>query len=190
MCEVTRREWLGQCLSAAGAVFVVQLPPQFSTPATPACEPGTLPTPARPASGFRPGAPVSRTIGAPRPDGLAVTLSGAVIGLRCGLIPNATVDFWSGDARGRQQTDAGGRYRATVIVPRPASSTGSVRAPRLNLRVDVPGKATLTTWLFLPDEIAHAQNAADPQFDELLRMKLVGQTRNAIDASFNVILDL
>lgn len=190
MCEVTRREWLGQCLSAAGAVFVVQLPAQFSSPATPPCDPATTPTPARPVAGFRPGAPVTRTIGTPRPGALAVGLSGAVIGLRCGLIAKATVDFWVGDARGRQQTDADGRYHATVIVPRPTTPTGAGGAPRVNLRVQVPGKATLTTCLFLPDEIARAQNAADPRFDELLRMKLVGQTKDAIDASFNVILDL
>jgi protocatechuate 3,4-dioxygenase beta subunit len=186
MWDLTRREWLGQWVSVAGAVFLVQVPSQFSTPAIPACDPGTKPTPARPAKGFQPGAPPQKAVAAPSQAGMALTLSGAVIGLRCGLIANATVDVWGGDARARQRTDANGRYSVTLRVPRPANGP----APRVNMRVDVPGKATLTTWLFLPDELARGQNGKDPQFDELLRMKLVTETPGAIAASFNVILDL
>ncbi len=176
MCDFTRREWLIQSLSVTGAAFAAQLPPQFSTPATPPCDPSTKPTPARAAAGFTPGAPR-----------VPVTIEGAVIGIRCGLIAAATVDFWIGDARGRQRTNAAGRYSATILVPTP---TAGVAAPRVNLRVDVPKKTTLTTYLFLPDEVAHAQNAKTEGFDPLLRMKLVKQSPDAIQVSFDVILDL
>lgn len=186
MFDLTRREWLERCLSVTGAAFVVQVPSKFSTLAIPPCDPSTKPTPARVTTGFQPGAPFTDTIVAKGQAGVPVTLHGAVIGLRCGLIPDAVIDFWIGNARGRQKTDANGRYRVTILVPKPSSGP----APRVNLRVDVPKKTTLSTCVFLPDEIAHAQNARTAGFDPLLRMKLVTETPDAIDASFDLILDL
>ena len=129
--------------------------------------------------------------------GQTLVLTGAVIGLRCGWIAGATLDAWQGDRngtsdaagmrlRGRQRTDAAGRYRLESIVPgaRPGE------APRLNLRVTVPGKATLNTMIFLPDAVAGVENRRDPQYDPLLAMTLVDRTAARVTASFNVILDL
>ena len=124
-------------------------------------------------------------------------LTGAVIGLRCGLIAGATVDAWQADAqgisdatgmrlRGRQLTDAEGRFRIETVVPGAAAG----HAPRVNLRVVVPGKATMTTVVFLPETVAGAANARDRDYDDLLKMTLVNQTSSQLTTSFNVILDL
>ena len=176
MFDLTRREWLIQSLSLTGAAFVAQLPPQFSTPATPPCDPSTKPTPGRTPIAARPSA--SR---------VPLTIEGAVIGIRCGFVAGAVLEFSIGGARERQVTNADGRYTATILVPKPVAGSP---APRVNIRVDVPKKTRLTTYLFLPDEIAHAENAKAPGFDPLLRMTLVTQRPDAIHASFDVILDL
>lgn len=179
MFDPTRREWLIQSLSLAGAAFVAQLPPQFSTPAPPACDPSTKTTPARKTPG------PSRQPSAP---GATLFLEGYVIGIRCGVIAGATVTAWIDGARTVATTDATGRYKLNLVLPK-------VAAPRVNLRVDVPpapGRkpTTLTTFLFLPDEIARAENAKAAGFDPLLRMKLLKQAPQAVTASFDVILDL
>jgi len=176
MFDLTRRECLIQLsrsLSLACAAFTTQLPAGFSTPAMPACDPATKPTPAR--------APVPVRKGAP---GRRLTLEGAVIGLRCGFVAGAAVTVSAGDAPVKAVTDASGRYRVTLVLPK---TTG---AARVNVRVDVPKKTTLTTVLFLPDEIARAENKKAAGFDPLLRMKLIKQSAGEIHASFDVILDL
>ena len=182
MWDLTRRECLIQLtrsLSVAGAAFAAQLPPGFSTPAMPACDPSTKPTPAR--------TPAARQTGAP---GRKLSLDGAVIGIRCGLVAGATVTASIGDTHAVATTNAAGRYHVDLVLPKIAA------APRINIKVDVPAKpdgrkrTTLTTSLFLPDEIAHAENAKAAGFDPLLRMKLVKQTPDVIQAGFDVILDL
>ena len=177
MFDPTRREWLIQSLSLAGAAFAAQLPPQFSTPAPPPCDPSTKTTPARKTLGAQTGAP-----------GIPLALEGFVVGIRCGVISGATVTAWIADVRAAVTTDAGGHYKLNVVLPK-------VAAPRVNLRVDVPAaagrkKTTLTTFVFLPDEIARADNANAPGFDPLLRMKLLTRSPQAVSASFDVILDL
>lgn len=179
MFDLTRREWLLQALSLAGAAFASQLPPGFSTAAMPACDPSTKPTPARKQLPDQTGAP-----------GRQLTLDGAVIGIRCGLIAGAKVIVSAGGTKTTATTDVGGRYHLRVVLPKTTGAT------RVNLRVEVPPTAerktptTLTTFLFLPDEIAHAANAKTAGFDPLLRMKLVKQTADALEARFDVILDL
>lgn len=177
MSDLTRREWIVQSLSLTGAAFVAQLPPQFSTPAPPPCDPSTKPTPMRKAVPGQTAAP-----------GTKLSLEGFVIGIRCGVIGGASVTAWAGDARTVVKTDATGRYTLSLVLP-------NIASPRVNLRIDVPKsaripKATMTTSLFLPDEIARAANAKAAGFDPLLRMKLIKQTPTAINASFDVILDL
>jgi protocatechuate 3,4-dioxygenase beta subunit len=179
MFDLTRREWFIRALSLTGAAFASQLPPGFGTAATPPCDPSTKPTPARKQLPDQTGAP-----------GRELTLDGAVIGIRCGLIAGAVVTASAGGTKVTATTDAGGRYRLRVRLPK---VTGALR---VNLHVDVPPKAerktrtTLSTFLFLPDEVARAENAKAPGFDPLLRMKLVKQTAEAIEARFDVILDL
>lgn len=172
MFDPTRREWLIQSLSLAGAAFAAQLPPQFSTPTPPPCDPSTKPTPAR--------KPIEGQTGAP---GAKLSLEGFVIGIRCGVISGATITAWAGSARTVVKTDATGRYVLNLVLPKLA-------APRVNLRVDVPKSAktpgaTLTTALFLP-----GHNTKAPGFEPLLQMKLLNQSAQSIGASFDVFLDL
>lgn len=201
---VSRRQWLGECAAALAGVALAravasaqQLPPQFGVPATPPCDPSTKPTPSRAATGFSAEAPNRTRLAEPGEPGQSLVLTGAVIGLRCGLIAGATLDVWQADAkgaidpagtrlRGRQRTDAAGRYHVETIVP--GSQPG--RAPRLNVRITVPGKATLTTLLFLPEAAGGESNSRDREFDPLLAMVLVERTAARLTASFNIILDL
>ena len=172
MFDPTRRECLIQLsrsLSLAGAAFVVQLPPGFSTPAPPPCDPSTKPARKTPAA----------QTGAP---GAQLSLEGFVIGIRCGVLVGATVTAWAGAARTVVKTDAAGHYALNLVLPKVAS-------PRVNLRVDVPKSAKtpgtmLTTYLFLPGDVAAAG------FDPLLSMKVVTRSPDAIHATFDVILDL
>ena len=174
MFDLTRRECLIQMsrsLSLVGAAFVSQLPPGFSTPAPPPCDPSTKPTPARKTPAAQTGAP-----------GAQLSLEGFVIGIRCGVLGGATVTAWAGAARTVVKTDATGHYALNVVLPKVAS-------PRVNLRIDVPKSAktpgtTLTTYLFLPGDVAGAG------FDPLLSMKVVKRSADAIHATFDVILDL
>jgi hypothetical protein len=171
MFDFTRREWLMRTLSLAGAAFAAQLPPGFSTPAPPPCDPSTKPTPARREVGGQTGEP-----------GAQLTLEGWVIGIRCGVIAGSLVTAWIGDARATATTDATGRYHLSLVLPK-------VAAPRVNLRVDVPKsaktpKTTFSTVLSLPGGAAPAGS------DALLSMKVVSRTPQKISATFDVILDL
>ena len=174
-----------------------QLPPGVGIAAPPPCDPSTKPTPSRRPAGFRANAPRRTQLTDRGEAGQPLILTGAVIGLRCGLIVGATVDVWHADAtgvldaagmrlRGRQLTDAEGRYRVETIVPGAVAG----QAPRVNLRVTVPGKATLTTTVFLPGAVAGTANAKDREFDALLTMTLIDRTPARVSAAFNVILDL
>lgn len=174
-----------------------QLPPGVGVAATPPCDPSTKPTPARAPKGFRANAPLRTTLTAASEAGPSLVLTGAVIGVRCGLIAGATVDVWQADSkgvsdpagmrlRGRQRTDAEGRYHVATVVPGAAPG----EAPRLNMRITVPGKTTLTTIIFLPAAMAGAANTSDKTFDPLLAMTLIDRTASRVTTSFNVILDL
>ncbi len=202
--KFTRRDWLTtSVVSLAGLTMwrvsaaAQQLPPGFGVAATPPCDPSTKPTPARTLTGYRAVSPARTKITEVGEPGSVLNITGAVIGLRCGLIPGATIDVWQADAngavdasgtrlRGRQLTDAEGKYRIETIVPGAIAG----QAPRVNLRITVPGKATLNTSVFLPDAVAGAANKKDAAFDPLLAMTLVDRTAARISASFNVILDL
>lgn len=201
---LTRRQWLTLWTVALGVVAgsrtsarAWQLPPGVGLAAPPPCDPSTKPTPSRTPSGYRANAPLRTQLAEPGERGTALLLTGSVIGLRCGYVADALVEIWHADAsgvvdtvgnrlRGRQRTDAQGGYRIETIVPGAARG----QAPRVNLKLTVPGKATLTTTMFLPDVVAGAANAQDKTFDPLLAMMLVGRDAKRITASFNVILDL
>jgi len=158
------------------------------------CTDKTKLTPSAPDdAGFRPGAPERKMIAPAGASGTRVVVTGGVAGLACGRIAGARVDFWQRDPsgaldatgfryRGYQLTDASGGFQLTTVMP--GASPG--RAPHLSARVVVPGKETLTTELFFPDD---RQNARDPRF----RPELVMQPRAASDVmamSFEFILDL
>lgn len=201
---LTRRQMLSRGALAVAAIAgwrvtggAQQLPPGVGVAATPPCDPSTKPTPARTPAGFRVNAPRRSTLNEKGEAGRALVLTGAVIGLRCGFIKGATIDVWQADAkgvldaagmrlRGQQLTDTDGHYHVETIVP----GAPAGQAPRINMRIVVPGKATLTTMLFLPDAVAAAANKQDTSFDPLLAMTLIDRSAARVTASFNVILDL
>ena len=120
-----------------------------------------------------------------------MTLSGYVTGLTCGRIKGARLDFWQADASGRSDnagfnlgdavlTDADGRYVFETVVP---GSEGG-RARQLGVHVEPPGKKSLTTLLFFPND---AVATKDRQFNKGLVMKAVSGATNSY--TFNFLLD-
>ena len=174
-----------------------QLPPGAGVAAMPSCDPNAKLTPARTVAGFQAGAPLRSRLTDAGERWPGLNLTGTVAGIRCGIIAGASVDIWHADGTGavgaaaalwraRQTTDALGRYTFDTIVPGAAIG----QAPRINMRVSVPGKSTLTTAVFLPEAMAAAANKHDRAYDPLLAMTLLSRTADRASASFNVILDL
>lgn len=198
---VSRRSFLGAVATLAAAGSGVRSAhaaaqgalSQFMVSA-PACTDKATLTPAAPDdAGFRPGAPRRQRLSEPGTAGAPLVVSGGVSGLTCGRIKGARVDFWQADAagvidrsgfrlRGHQLTAEDGSYSITTVVP--CASGG--RAPHLSARIEVPGKATLVTELFLPDDPA---NARDPRFKQALVMLPRASSTGRV-LSFDFILDL
>lgn len=136
--------------------------------------------------GFQPGVPRDGHVAA----GSVLAVTGTVAGVRCGLIAGATVDWWHAVGalvhRGRAVTDQAGRYR--VETPMPVGRAGA--APRMNLRVQVPGKLVFTTEVFVPPVLTGEAHVQDPSFDPRLAMTVLERRAARAVASFNVILDL
>lgn len=167
----------------------------FVTNAGPPCAPDEPLTPAVPAdSSYKKGAPLKATLVERGMAGTPLTLSGTVAGVTCGRIKGATVDVWQADAqgaydtagfrlRGRQLTDAEGRFRIETIVPGNAGG----RAKHIGLHVNVPGKADFWTEVFFPDD---PKNATDPRFKKELAMKAVQAPKGRQAGLFDVVLKL
>jgi protocatechuate 3,4-dioxygenase beta subunit len=156
----------------------------------PPCEGDARATPAVPPDAtYRPGAPRRTSLLEPGVTGQRLSLTGLVAGLSCGPIAGAELEFWQADGRGgydlsgfrlrgRQHTDADGRYRLMTVRPGPPPG----RAPHLALHVVVAGRAELWTALFLP---GHPLNARDRRHRPALEIRLTGET-----GTFDVRLDL
>ena len=165
---------------------------QFAVSAPP-CK-ADKPTPSVPAdSTYRAGSPLRTSLIEAGTPGTRLTLTGTVIGLSCGRVKGATVDFWQADDRGvydatgmrfrgHQLTDADGRYRLDTIVPGASAN----RAPHISVNVRVAGKANFWTELFFPDR---PENAKDPRVHPELVMQVTGSA-NARAAIFDILLDI
>ena len=207
MPAVTRRFWLEHtALLAVGFAWTSRAGAQgldrFVAPTAP-CEANPTLTPGVDvAAEFKPGAPARRMLLERESSAAPLSLSGTVSGLTCGRIKGARVDLWHADARGaidtqgfrlrgHQITDADGKYAFETIVPGAARG----RAPRVNLRVEVPRervlkasqRAVFLTALFFPGD---SRNAADPLFRPELVMKTGPGANAAPKYVFDVILDL
>ena len=199
MPPVTRRRALSQALAWAGAFGVVralraggqQGLDQFVN--APPCKDEKLTPAVAPQPAFAPGAPARTSLVEPGATGSRVVVAGHVIGLKCGRIKGARVDFWQANAagaypasgprlRGHQVTDADGKYRLETV--RPGAPAG--RARHLAARVEPPGKPPLTTVLFFPGDPA---NAKDKSFQPQLVMREVSGAPAGTYA-FDFILDL
>jgi protocatechuate 3,4-dioxygenase beta subunit len=124
---------------------------------------------------------------------MPLRVSGAVIGLKCGVIKNAKVEYWQADAhgqydlagfrlRGQQRTTDRGEFQVDTIVPGAAPG----RAARLHVRVTPPDHAALSTEWFFPDDPARA---TDQSFrPELLLRAVPAASGQAV--TFDVVFDL
>ena len=142
---------------------------------------------------FRSDAPMRTSLVEPGMTGPRMRLSGYVIGLKCGRIKGARVDFWQADAagvvpqkgvrgRGRQLTDAEGRFTLETVMP----GAPAGRARRLSARVEPPGKPALTTVLFFPGDPAAAKEKAFAP--SLVMRRVVGVKPDTY--AFDFVLDL
>ena len=164
-----------------------------SSPAPPPCTNTRTATPAVAASDYKAKAPVRSSLIDPGMTGPKLTISGAVIGLTCGNVKGATVELWHADGRGlydaagfkfrgQQVTDKDGKYTFATIAPGAVAG----RAKRLNAKITVPGKTTLTTQLFFSDDPLHAK---DPAFKPELLLTITGPADNRA-AAFDFILNI
>jgi Dioxygenase len=198
MTAWSRRGFLGLGLAGVVGAFgrVVSARAQgldkFMVP-SPACKDDPLTPGLADVPGFRPDAPRRSQLVEPGMPGTRLSFSGLVSGLTCGPIAGARVDLWQADGHGvmdargsrlhgYQLTGPEGQFRFETIEP---GSEGT-RARRLNVRVNVPGRATLTTQLFFPDD---PRNVADTSFRPELLLKIAGDAGSR-SATFNVVLNL
>jgi protocatechuate 3,4-dioxygenase beta subunit len=201
MPHVTRRQLLAVAASLAGSWPVVArgicalhaqgLGDFTSSAGVPTCNGARQPTPAAPAEFYKPDAPTRKSLRLVGMEGSPLTLSGAVIGLKCGVIKDAQVELWQADAagkyydtslRGQLRADAKGAFAFDTIVP--GAAPGQAR--RLHLRVTPPGKSPLATVLFFPDDPART---SDPLFKPALVMKADPAQPHSI-MTFDVVFDL
>ncbi len=142
-------------------------------PLTPACDDGDELTLEREAGPFfRPNSPLNRDLYSDAPGGERITVAGFVFDNRCRPIAGSLVEIWHADEkgdydsvgfrlRGRQFTDAQGRWWFNTIIP--ALYPGRTR--HFHFKVQRPVGRVLTTQLYFPGE---ARNAGDRLFDEAL----------------------
>jgi protocatechuate 3,4-dioxygenase beta subunit len=196
---MTRREVLALALSAPlagllrGRASASQGLGQFTAGAPPDCTNTRKLTPAADDKQFRTGSPARTSLADATTPGKKLTLTGFVIGLRCGAIKGATVDVWQADAkgvfdpagfrlRGHQLTSADGRYHVETIVPGQVAG----RPRYLGVRVQPPGKPALSTLLFFSDDPASAK---DPAVKPEQIMK-VADGKDGATATMDLVLDL
>jgi protocatechuate 3,4-dioxygenase beta subunit len=166
---------------------------KFAAAGPPTCTDTRKLTPAADDKQFRPGSPGRTWLAEAGMEGKRFTLTGAVVGVRCGAIKGAAIEVWQADARGvydpagfrlrgHQVTDANGAYKVVTIVPGAAGG----RARHLGVRVHPPDKAPFTTLLFFSDDPG---NAKDPAVKPELVMK-VADGPDGASATMDIVLDL
>lgn len=152
----TRRRFIGvaAALPFVGAAFGQDLP------LTPACGPEAALTP-RQTEGpyYTPDTPLRASLVEPGTQAERLILTGRVVSAQCRPVAGALLDFWHCDEhgvydnagfryRGHLFADAAGRFRLETIFP--AIYPG--RARHIHVKVQAPGRRTLTTQLYFPGE--------------------------------------
>jgi len=198
MPPVTRRSALTRALTWAAGLAAVRVAhaqqglDQFMVAAPPCKDEKLTPTvPPQPA--FKRDAPARTSLVEPGDTGPRVVVAGFVIGLKCGRIKGARVDFWQPDAagvypasgarlRGHQLTDGEGKFKLETIQPGVLPGRGR----HLSARVEPPGKPPLTTALYFPGD---KPNPQDKFFAPNLVMRAVAGAPAGTYA-FDFVLDL
>lgn len=128
----------------------------------------------------------------PGMTGQKLVLTGYVLDADCTPVPGALVDFWQADAegnydnsgyrlRGKQFTDAGGRYTLETVVP----GLYPGRTAHIHVKVQAPGGPLLTSQLFFPGE---AQNQTDRIFDPALLVEMQ-PAADGFTGTFNFVVN-
>ena len=198
---LSRRQWLilGLPVVASASSLLAAAAPQgldqFMTNSGPPCADDAKSTPAVAVDGtYKKGSPARTSLVEAGLTGTPLAVSGTVSGVTCGRIKGATVDIWQADAggvydmagfrlRGRQLTDAEGRFHLDTIVP----GNSGARARHLGVNVIVPGKATFWTELFFPDD---PRNGSDARYRKELALKIVQAPKGRQAATFDIVLNL
>jgi protocatechuate 3,4-dioxygenase beta subunit len=196
---MTRRQILALGLAVPGAcivplrAFARQDLSKF-TAGAPACAGNRNVTPAVTADRhFKAGAPERVSLVETGVTGKKLKIKGAVIGLKCGPVKGALLEFWQADAngvyddagfrlRGRQTSDKDGAYHLETIVPGIAEG----RARHISVKVQPPGKPYLVTSLFFDGD---PSNAKDKSVVPDLLLK-GSEDRDGGFATFDFIFDL
>ena len=188
---LTRRTMLGATAGVLGAIGAAGT--ASGQAPTPACVDGTEATARQTAGPFHtPGSPLKRDFRADDPEGVPLSLAGAVVQRSCAPVAGAVVDLWHADSRGRydntgfrlrghQITDADGRFRFDTVVP----GLYPGRTRHFHVKVGRPNGPVLTTQLYFPGE---PQNSADRLFDPVLQMR-VDAAGAGFDATFAFVVD-
>lgn len=140
---------------------------------------------------YTPNPPERTSLLEPGIPGTPLVITGYVLGLDCQPIPNALVDFWQADGngvydnagyqlRGRQFTDAAGRYTLETVVP----GLYPGRTEHIHVKVQAPNGPLLTSQLFFPGV---AQNESDGIFDARLLLS-IEETAGELAGAYNFVV--
>jgi len=191
---VTRRQFIEAGLSVSFAGFAPQGLNEFLTATVPCKD--DKPTPAaRPDVPAGTGAIERMEIVRPPSGATALTITGFVVGLKCGGIKGARVDVWHADPKGVylpgaaalrafQMTDAKGKFVFGSVMP--GAAAGKPRVLNMRVQTFMPGKADVTTVLFFPDDPLRTK---DPRYKPVLDLKISGSGTSQT-ARFDLLLDL
>lgn len=180
--------WLGRRPRAAQGLS------DFTTSnSVPSCSGTRTPTAATREEFYKPNAPVRTMLRTSDVSGTPLRVTGSVIGLKCGVIAAAVVEYWQADARGeydmtafrlrgQTRTDLKGGFEFETIVP----GAPAGRARRLHVRVTPPHHTALSTEWFFPDDPART---TDPDYRPELVLKRVPSS-NGQGVSVEVVFDL
>ena len=138
------------------------------------------------------GAPERATISDESTAGIPLTVTGTVFDASCAPVPGVLLDFWQADGngvydnagyalRGKQTTDAEGRYALTTVVP----GLYPGRTEHIHVKLTAPGRPSVTTQLFFPGA---AQNDEDGIFVPSMLVTVLDESPSAMTASFDFVL--
>nr|WP_234334217.1 hypothetical protein [Streptomyces sp. NRRL B-1347] len=161
---------------------------------TPSCDDGDDPTPPQTEGPyFKPNSPRRSSLIEAGTQGIRLTVTGYVFGLKCKPLANVLLDFWQADRRGaydnvgyrmrgHQFTNAQGAFALTTVFP----GLYPGRTRHIHVKLQAPGRPVLTTQLYFPNE---PRNNTDPIFDSRLLMNVrdVGNTK---EAEFDFVLNV
>lgn len=192
--DLSRRGLLGLGLVAGGGLWRPLLTrAETPLPLTLACRDDNDQTPAQTEGPyFTPNSPERSDLVEAGIPGNRIRLTGHVLDRHCNPIPNALLDLWHCDGKGRYDnqgyrlrghnfTDDRGFFEFRTVTP----GLYPGRTRHFHVKVQAPGGDILTTQLYFPDEPG---NKSDRIFDESLLLRIDFPVTGPV-ASFEFVLD-